>query len=1653
MKRFYSLLITLCMIFSIIAAPIPSFAEQATNQTGASINPDHITLTWTDDPMTTQTITWRTDASINQGIVRYAKEADKANFPDKALTQAAKMEIFDTGLGDVHMFSATLKDLEPGTNYIYQVGDGTNWSEVKSFTTETQGTNKFKFLIFGDSQSGNVGNPDYTPWETTLHNAYNANTDAKFFINVGDLVEQGQNYTHWNNWFKAADGIIDKIPAMPVQGNHETYNPSGPSSKPVYWMEQFKLPQNGPDRLKGQTYSFDYGNAHIVVLDSQEEEEKDVAGDILESQKAWLDNDLKNTDKEWKILLFHKTTYYNKATRTNEDIKAAFQPIIDKYHVDVVFNGHDHGIGRTYPINNDTFVDSPAKGTVYYVTGRSGNKTYSDLSKKIWDAFFYDPQDEPNYIVAEVDGSKLTLKAVKQDGTILDTYTIDKASGADSPKTVLPQKYVNTQVVLYGKELMNGTDNVVAQKVYDKFYIPTEIFIKAVGGTFSKDESKAYVTYNGKAVVLTVGSKVAKVNGGDIDIPDQIIKDENGNILISSDDINRLFGITYRYDSTFNMILFPCGIQDNSNPGGGNNPPLPGTGSSDKHVINLILDGLSSSLYNRLKQEGLNTPNIDELISNGTILDNVKTTIPSYGAAQASSITGASPEKNGMLYRYYNRQKGSVSNDSNDPFTTKSVNCETIFESIMKQNPDIRTLAIGMNVMGLSLEGRGISKTDANHKLIEYGLGDSLVKFDTVSQDVINAVYGYPENMPNYILAYSNDIKMSYWGGGATDTAKVDEKLRSILTSIDSKIGDIKKALIDKGIYNDTDIVINSLSSIYPSTSKINGSAMASDITKNTGVKTEFSAADVASDTKAVIVKTYIMKYGQLSFTNNATQDDKDKVLAYLKDKSNKWGQLLKDVVTPDKYGASSAYADYILIPVDNYTFSQAGTGCFRTDTLDDMNQFFVVSGNNIKKGAKIDSGSVLDIPSNISYMLGANPPKDNEGKRWDIYNTNNLLINIKIDGEKDQNGLYTGPANVTLSVYDTNNLQSLQYDIGGGYKDYLGPFTVDNDCTLKVKAIDKSGNITTQYRNLYFVKTAPAEVTINITNLQNKQIVKSDKITVEGNVDKKCDVKINGEAVTLNDDNTFSKEISLKDGLNTITIEAILNGMIFTKSIKVDYVNPNTDYVVYINWDGFAKYYYDLANQGGTTKTPVLNELIKNGVIFNNMYTGIPSITGAMQPSIVSGAWPKTTGNAYRYYNKKENKVIQFGRENNAETIAEAAVRQGLKTASIQQFTLLDKGTTIGDPNKPYIEPGGDYAKRFDTAIKLIKGEPVGEGAQNVELDEIPRFMALYMDDLDAIGHNMGDIEGVPVVPTEAGRLNAVLNRLQQMDAKLGEFIQALKDRGIYDNMTFVLTTDHGMAPYGQQGDSLDPYGYSKLPDLVNTLQGLGYKVEVLFGGDTPKPDTDIVLVTVGLQVQLSFTKDYTNNDIQKIINAVKDKEYLGKIMTKDEMDERGAIDGFADLLISPKTPYHFKANPPDQQVLYKAWGQHDSLDESAQHVFSIMWGKGVKKGYVDNEKRYVIDFARTMATSLGIDGPKDATGQILTEALENGGNLPSNANGDINNDGKISIGDLGILANYYGKKESDADWDVAKFADLNNDGQIGLEDLIILANKILRQ
>ncbi|MHB9132789.1 MAG: purple acid phosphatase family protein [Armatimonadota bacterium] len=392
---------------------------------GATTTPDHLTLTWTGDAATTMTITWRTVAGITSGYVQY--EAG-IGLTGSALQAQAIGRPFTTDLGPARLFSVTLAELTPNTRYAYRVGDGEHWSSTHTFLTADPQASTVKFLVFSDSQSVAGGSAPYGQWRTTLRQAFMTHPDARFFIGVGDLVDTGQSGAHWNAWFAAAAGVIDTIPILPVVGNHETYPViKGGTGVPTYYNAQFRLPQNGPKELKNQAYSVDYGPLHFVMLDSQYGEQKR-AGDLLALQRRWLDADLRATNATWKIASFHKGPYGLKGSSAQTALRKSWCPVLEQRHVDLVFSAHDHGVARTAPLKNGVAMPTPSAGTVYVTTGRSGTKTYHNIAPLPVHRFFYNPLDQPNYLVVEATATTLNVQAVKQDGTLIDAFTIDKVN-------------------------------------------------------------------------------------------------------------------------------------------------------------------------------------------------------------------------------------------------------------------------------------------------------------------------------------------------------------------------------------------------------------------------------------------------------------------------------------------------------------------------------------------------------------------------------------------------------------------------------------------------------------------------------------------------------------------------------------------------------------------------------------------------------------------------------------------------------------------------------------------------------------------------------------------------------------------------------------------------------------------------------------------------------------------------------------------------------------------------------------------------------------------------------------------------------------------------------------------------------------------------
>ncbi len=375
--------------------------------------PDQVVLTWTGDPKTTQTVQWRTSTAIDQAALRYRlKKLPGSEAAERWITIAATMTplVSHNTINDpiINRHVVNLIGLEPGTVYEYEVGDGSviGWSEPVEFVTAPAGDTPFKFIYMGDAQNG------LDTWGKLAHQSYAAEPDAAFYIMAGDLINRGNERDDWDTFFYNADGIFNRKQLVPAIGNHEDQGDKGP------WMylSLFNLPLNGPEGVTPErAYHFEYSNALFVVLDSN------VAP---ADQVEWLDAQLAASDKLWKFAIYHHPAYSSGADRNNPEIREVWGPLFDKYHVDLALQGHDHAYLRTWPMNNDAKVETPAEGTIYIVSV-SGTKHY-DQGDFDYTEFGMTNVSTYQVLDLKIDGNKLTYKAYDIEGALRDEFTIEK---------------------------------------------------------------------------------------------------------------------------------------------------------------------------------------------------------------------------------------------------------------------------------------------------------------------------------------------------------------------------------------------------------------------------------------------------------------------------------------------------------------------------------------------------------------------------------------------------------------------------------------------------------------------------------------------------------------------------------------------------------------------------------------------------------------------------------------------------------------------------------------------------------------------------------------------------------------------------------------------------------------------------------------------------------------------------------------------------------------------------------------------------------------------------------------------------------------------------------------------------------------------------
>ena len=337
--------------------------------------------------------------------------------------------------------------------------------------------------------------------------------DTDVWLMLGDnAYGVGADSEYQTAVFEQYPELLRRTAVWSTLGNHETYS-IDPNGEHAYF-NMFTWPKAG--EIGGEPsgtehyYSFNYGNIHLVCLDS-EESPRTEGGSML----TWLEEDLAGNHQDWLIVFWHSPPYtkgshdsdnlfdnFGNMTQMRENIV----PLLEAYGADLVLCGHSHNYERSFLMNghygfSQTLQPSmvldagsgrpeetgaylktgtgpaPNQGTLYIVAGSSGFATFQTGRHPIMHSALL----RMGSLVLDIDGQRLDGRFLRETGAVDDWFTVLK--GASAPELRMSAQMVQGQVTVSWKSSAGRTYVVERSWALDQPWQAASPEIVATGAT------------------------------------------------------------------------------------------------------------------------------------------------------------------------------------------------------------------------------------------------------------------------------------------------------------------------------------------------------------------------------------------------------------------------------------------------------------------------------------------------------------------------------------------------------------------------------------------------------------------------------------------------------------------------------------------------------------------------------------------------------------------------------------------------------------------------------------------------------------------------------------------------------------------------------------------------------------------------------------------------------------------------------------------------------------------------------------------------------------------------------------------------------------------------------------------------------------------
>jgi len=250
----------------------------------------------------------------------------------------------------------------------------------------------FKFVVLGDFGTGGTGQYETAAEMARFREKFKFDT----VVTVGDNIYGGQTPRDFTKKFETPyKPLLDAgVKFYATLGNHD--------SREQRYYELFNMNGEYYYTLKAPDHS-----VRFFMIDSTYRTPEEI---------VWLEKELKGSDDDWKIGVFHHPLY-SSGGRHGPDVKLrkTLEPLFVTYNVSVAFAGHDHFYERI----------KPQLGIMYFVVGSGGQLAAGDINRNSGiTARGFDTDNV--FLAVEIAGDKMYFNAVARDGRIVDSGIIER---------------------------------------------------------------------------------------------------------------------------------------------------------------------------------------------------------------------------------------------------------------------------------------------------------------------------------------------------------------------------------------------------------------------------------------------------------------------------------------------------------------------------------------------------------------------------------------------------------------------------------------------------------------------------------------------------------------------------------------------------------------------------------------------------------------------------------------------------------------------------------------------------------------------------------------------------------------------------------------------------------------------------------------------------------------------------------------------------------------------------------------------------------------------------------------------------------------------------------------------------------------------------